>query len=58
MKCSMVLLQLRLAHLAVAHADARLRDQFLNHGGALPDGIDAVVHEVDLPAALQFQLER
>ena len=50
--------QLGFAHLAVAHADARLRHQFLQHGGARPDGIDAIVQEIDLPAAGQLQLER
>ena len=50
--------QLRLAHLPVADADARLRHQLLDLRGELVDGLDAVVHEVDLAAALQLQLDR
>ena len=54
----MVLLELRFAHLPVAHADAGLRDQFLDHRRPRPDRVDAVVHEVHLAAARQFQLDR
>ena len=36
---------------------ARLRNQFLQLGGDLPDGIHAVVDEVDLPAAIEFLLD-
>ena len=35
-----------------------LGKHLLNHGRAMPDGIDAVVHEINLPAARQFQLDR
>src|SRR5579862_4429342 len=44
-------LQLLLAHLAVADSDAALGDKLLNPGGAREDRIDAVVHEIDLPAS-------
>ena len=44
-------------HLAVADDDARLRNQFLQLGGDLPDALDAVVDEVDLAAALEFLLD-
>ena len=42
----------------MADDDARLRDQFLQLGGNLPNGVDTVVDEVDLPAAFQFLLDR
>ena len=50
--------QLGLAHLAVAHGDARRGDQLLDARGDFVDGFDAVVDEVDLAAALEFQLDR
>ncbi len=55
-------LEFRLAHLPVADADANLREQlpaaFLQHRRPLPDRIDAIVHEIDLSAARQLQLDR
>ena len=50
-------LQLGLAHLAVADDDARRGHKFLDARGDLVDGFDAVVDEVDLAAALEFQLD-
>jgi len=44
------LLELVLAHLAVTHADACGRNELLEVGGASPDGVDAVVQEIDLAA--------
>ena len=49
--------EFRLSHLAMSHADANAWEHFLNHGSAMPDGIDSVVNEVNLPAASQFQLD-
>ena len=37
------LFQLGLAHLAVTDANAGSRREFLNHGGALPDGVHLVM---------------
>ena len=51
-------LQFGLAHLPVADADAGAGNQFLDHGGARPDGIHAVVQEIDLAAAAQLQFQR
>ena len=45
------LLQFGLAHLAVAHANPGTWREFLNHGGALPNGIHLIMQEIDLPAA-------
>ena len=50
-------LELGLRHLPMAHADARLRHKLLDQGGALPDGIDAVVQEVNLAAAPELLLD-
>ena len=52
------LLQFGLSHLPVPHADARPGHHFLEGVGALPDGIYAIVQEVDLPATSQLQLQR
>ena len=46
--------QIALAHLAVCHADARLRQQRLQLLQHVVDGVDFVVQEVHLPAALEF----
>ena len=51
-------LELALAHLAVTDDHARRWDEFLDLGGDFVDGLDAVVHEVDLAAALQLDLDR
>ncbi len=48
------LLELALAHLAVADAHDALRDQRLHLGGDLVDRAHLVVHEVDLAAAAQL----
>ena len=45
-------------HLSVADDDAGFRNQFLQLGGDFPDGLDAVVDEVDLAAAFEFLLDR
>ncbi len=45
------------AHLAVAHGDARGGNEFLNPRGDLVDRFDAIVNEVDLPAALEFHFD-
>ncbi len=50
-------LQLLHVHLAVAHADAGGRHQFLKPGGAGKDGIDAIVDEIDLASAREFLLD-
>ncbi len=50
--------QFGFSHLAVADDDARLRDQLLQLGGDFPDALHAVVHEVNLAAALEFLLDR
>ena len=42
----------------MADDDARLWNQFLQLRRDLPDGVHAVVDEIDLPAALQFLLDR
>ena len=42
----------------MADDDTRLRNQFLQLRRNLPDAVHAVVHEIDLPAALQFLLDR
>ena len=57
MKASMTRLQLVLAHLAVADDDAGGGNEFLDLGGDFVDGLDAVVDEVDLAAALQLHLD-
>ena len=41
-------------HLSVADDDARGGNECLNLGGDFPDGVDAVVNEIDLAAALEF----
>ena len=51
-------LELGFAHLAVADDDARAGHQFLDARGDLVDGFDAVVDEVDLAAAFEFELDR
>ncbi len=48
------LLQLALAHLAMAHPNARFGNEGLNFRGHLVDRADFVVHEVDLAAAAQL----
>ena len=48
--------ELGFAHLAVADDDARGGDEFLDARGDFVDGFDAVVDEVDLAAALEFEL--
>ena len=48
------LLELVLAHLAVADDDPRLGHQPLQQAGHRVDRLDAVVDEVDLAAALQL----
>ena len=45
------------AHLAVADDDARGGHQFLDVRGDFVDGLDAVVDEVDLAAALELELD-
>ena len=50
-------LQLALRHLAVADQDARLRRHLAQLVGDVVDALHAIVHEVDLPAALQFFLD-
>ncbi len=49
--------ELGFAHLAVAHGDARGGHEFLDARGDFVDGFDAVVDEVDLAAALEFELD-
>ena len=51
-------LQLALAHLAVRHGDARLGQQALEPVAHVLDGVDLVVQEVDLPAALAARAAR
>src|SRR5208282_3390195 len=46
--------QLTFAHLPMADRDTRARGQCLNLGGNLPDGVDAVVYEINLAAAVEF----
>ena len=41
-------------HLAVAHDEARLGHKLLQLRSELLDGLHAVMHEEDLPAALQL----
>ena len=43
-------------HLSVADDDSRRRNESLELGGDFPDGVDAVVDEIDLAAALEFLL--
>ncbi len=50
-------LELGLGQLAVADDDAGVRDEFADLGGELVDGLDAVVDEVDLAAALELHLD-
>ena len=52
------LLEVALAHLAVADAHGRLGHQRLHLGGDLLDGAHLVVHEVDLAAAAQLAQRR
>ena len=52
------LLEIALAHLAVAEAHARFRHQRLHVVGDLLDVCDFVVHEVDLAAAAQLAQRR
>jgi len=49
--------QFAFAHLPVADGDAGLRDERLQLGGDFPDGVDAVVDEVDLASAIEFLLD-
>ena len=49
--------QFAFRHLAVTYDDARSRHQRLELGGDLPDAVHAVVHEVNLAAALEFLLD-
>ncbi len=51
------LLQLGFPDLAVTDADLSLGRKLLNAGGAGPDGFHAVMHEVDLAAAPEFELD-
>ena len=51
-------LQLRLAHLPVAHGNARRGHQLLNARGNFVNRLHAIVHKVNLPAALQLHLDR
>ena len=44
-------------HLSVADDDARRGNQRLKLGGDFPDGVDAVVDEIDLAAAFEFLLD-
>ena len=48
------LLELVLAHLAVADHDSRLGHEALHEAGDRVDRLDAVVHQIDLAAALQL----
>ena len=48
------LLEFALAHLAMADGDARFGHQLGQRAGGFLDGLDAVVHEVDLSAAADF----
>jgi hypothetical protein len=57
MKASMTRSKLGLAHLSVAHEHARFGHQLAQLGRNLVDGFDAVVHEVNLAAALQLLLD-
>ena len=43
--------QFGFAHLAMSHADAGVGNELLQEGRARPNGIHAVVQEIDLPAA-------
>ena len=52
------LLELPLAHLPVRDADPRAPGRCRGGTAPWPDGADAVVDEVDLPAALQLGLDR
>ena len=52
------LLEIALAHLAMADSDARLGHQALHFGGDFVDGTDLIVHEVDLTAAAQLAQHR
>ena len=52
------LLQFRLRHLPMSHADLDIREHLLNGRRAVPNRIDPVMHEVHLPPAPQFQLNR
>ena len=47
-------LEFGLAHLAMADEDARLGHHLANLFGNVVNALDAIVHEVDLAAALQF----
>jgi len=44
-------------HLSVADDDSRGRDKRLKFGRDFEDGVDAVVNEIDLAAALEFLLD-
>src|SRR6201999_94548 len=50
-------LELSFGELAVADDDAGAGDQFADLGGELVDGLDAVVDEVGLAAALELHLD-
>ena len=50
-------LQFPFRHLTVAYDDARPGHEFLQLGGDFPNGVHAVVHKIDLAAALEFLLE-
>jgi hypothetical protein len=51
-------LQFGLRHLAVSDPYFGIGGEFLDHGSALPDRIDAIVQEVDLSAASELQFHR
>ena len=45
-------------HLPVSHRHARLRAKLPDHAADVVDRLDLVVHEIDLPAALEFVIDR
>ena len=49
--------QFAFAHLPVAYGDAGARHERLQLGGNLPDRVYAVVHEINLAAAIKFLLD-
>ena len=51
-------LQFCFAHLTVAYGHARRGHQFLNARGDLVDGLDAIMDEINLAAALQLHFDR
>ena len=50
--------QFTFSHLPVPHDNPRLRNQRLQLRRNLPDALHAIVDEINLPAALQFLLQR